>query len=99
MGGSALLPKVFQQVGTHAPDVRDTGTIKAYFNACKKLPGELGIIHAYYDRSDGGLFTTIVEMAFAGRVGVNIKVKDYATSIYSQDIIAGMFNKKPGAVL
>ena len=75
---------LFQQVGTHAPDVRDTGTIKAYFNACKKLRRDLGIIHAYHDRSDGGLFTTIVEMAFAGRVGVDIKMKGCAASIYPQ---------------
>ena len=97
MGGSALLPKVFQQVGTHAPDVRDTGTIKAYFNGCKKLR-ELEIIHAYHDRSEGGLFTTIIERAFAGRVGVDIKVKDYAAGIYPQNIIAAFLNEELGAV-
>jgi len=96
MGGSALC-QVFQQVGTRAPDVRDTGVITAYFDACKKLR-ELGIVHAYHDRSDGGLFTTIVEMAFAGRVGVDMKVKDYATSIHPKDITAALFNEELGAV-
>ena len=60
---------------------------------------ELGIIHAYHDRSDGGgLVTTIVEMAFTGMVGVGIKLKGYAASIYPQDILASLFNKEPGAV-
>ena len=46
---------------------------------------ELGIIHAYHDRSDGGgLFTTIVEMAFfAGMVSVGIKMKGYAAIAYT----------------
>ncbi|KAG0640770.1 putative phosphoribosylformylglycinamidine synthase [Tuber brumale] len=96
MGGSALC-QVFQQVGTNAPDVRDAGVIRAYFDACKKLR-ELGIVHAYHDRSDGGIFTAIVEMAFAGRVGVDIKLKDYADNRNPKDIIAALFNEELGAV-
>jgi len=77
--------------------VRDTEVIVAYFDACKK-PRELGIVRVYHDRSDGGLFTTMVEMAFAGRVGVDMKVKDYATSMHPKDIIAALFNEELGAV-
>jgi len=77
--------------------VRDTGFIKAYFDACKKLR-ELGIVHAYHDRSDGGLFTMIVEIAFAGRVSVDMKVKEYAISTHPKDIIAALFNEGLAAV-
>jgi len=65
-----------------------------HFNGWRKLR-ELGIIRAYHDRSDGGLFTT---MAFAGRAGVDMKVKDHAASIHPQDIRANLFNEELGAV-
>ena len=48
-GVSPLCP-VFQQVGTHTPDVRDTKVIKTYLNACKKFRVP-GIIYAYHERS------------------------------------------------
>ena len=37
-------------------------------------------------------------MAFAGRVGVDMKVKDYAASIQPKDIIAALLNEELGAV-
>ena len=33
-----------------------------------------GQILAYHDRSDGGLFASVAEMAFAGHVGVSLNV-------------------------
>ena len=30
------------------------------------------LLLAYHDRSDGGLFTTLVEMAFAGGTGIAV---------------------------
>ena len=32
------------------------------------------LVHAYHDRSDGGLLATVCEMAFAGRVGITINL-------------------------
>lgn len=60
MGGSALA-QVFGQVGNVSPDVHDVQILKDYYDALEQLHRE-GIVMAYHDRSDGGLFTTLVEM-------------------------------------
>ncbi|KAA8894464.1 CobB/CobQ-like glutamine amidotransferase domain-containing protein [Sphaerosporella brunnea] len=96
MGGSAVA-QVFKQVGNSAPDVRDIDELKAFFEGCR-LVRKSGLVEAYHDRSDGGLFTTIAEMAFAGRVGVDIDLKSYAKSASVDDIIPALFNEELGAV-
>jgi len=72
MGGSALT-QVFQQIGNVAPDLDDPQDLKAFFNAIQQLNAD-GKLLAYHDRSDGGLFATLAEMSFAGRVGVTVNV-------------------------
>ena len=79
MGGSALA-QVFGQVGNKAPNVRNVQLLKDYFDAIKQLH-EAGIVLAYHDRSDGGLFTTIVEMMFAGRCGVQLMIDEICQSV------------------
>jgi phosphoribosylformylglycinamidine synthase len=96
MGGSAVA-QVFKQVGNSAPDVRDVEELKAFFEACRQAR-KSGLVEAYHDRSDGGLFTTIAEMAFAGRVGVDVELKSYAKSASVEDIIPALFNEELGAV-
>jgi phosphoribosylformylglycinamidine synthase len=96
MGGSAVA-QVFKQVGNSAPDVRDVEELKAFFEACRQAR-KSGLVEAYHDRSDGGLFTTIAEMAFAGRVGVDVDLKSYSKSASVEDIIAALFNEELGAV-
>ena len=59
MGGSALA-QVFKQIGDTAPDVHNVQRLKDYFDAIEQLH-ESGVVLAYHDRSDGGLFTTLVE--------------------------------------
>ena len=54
LGGSALA-QVFGQVGNEAPDVRNVQRIKDYFDAMQQLQ-EAGIVLAYHDRSDGGMY-------------------------------------------
>lgn len=49
------------------------------------------------DRSDGGLFTTLVEMTFAGRCGMNIML-DSICSNKTPSIIETLFNEELGAV-
>jgi len=52
-----------------------------------------GLVLAYHDRSDGGLFATVCEMAFAGRRGLDVSI---ATG---RDPLAALFAEEPGAVL
>lgn len=101
LGGSAL-GQVFNELGDAAPDVEDVSVLKAFFQAMSMLkqlsagmPHALPLVHAYHDRSDGGLFTAMVEMAFAGRVGVDIDV----TKLVRTTPAAALFNEELGAVL
>ncbi|GME36677.1 Phosphoribosylformylglycinamidine synthase [Neofusicoccum parvum] len=96
MGGSAVA-QVFGQVGDEAPDVRDVDLIKDFYDAVEQLH-EAGIVLAYHDRSDGGLFTTLVEMMFAGRCGLEVMLDDICSSKDTKDMIDGLFNEELGAV-
>ena len=96
LGGSALA-QVFKQVGDVCPDVHDVGLLNDFFDATQQLQ-EVGIVLAYHDRSDGGLFTTLAEMMFAGRCGVNIMLDSICPTADPADIISTLFNEELGAV-
>jgi len=49
---------------------------------------------AYHDRSDGGLLATLVEMAFAGRTGVEVDLAGLGA-----DPVAALFTEELGAVV
>ncbi|WP_153100332.1 phosphoribosylformylglycinamidine synthase [Paraburkholderia hayleyella] len=71
--GGSILAQVSQQVGDVTPDVDDPEDLKRFFAAIQSLNHE-GQLLAYHDRSDGGLWATVCEMAFAGHVGVSLNV-------------------------
>ncbi|WP_446903164.1 phosphoribosylformylglycinamidine synthase [Burkholderia sp. YIM B11467] len=72
MGGS-IFAQVTQQVGDTTPDVDDAEDLKCFFNAIQSLNAQDKLL-AYHDRSDGGLWATVCEMAFAGHAGVSLNV-------------------------
>ncbi len=72
MGGS-ILAQTLGQLGNEAPDLDDPQDIVNLVKAVNTLRGA-GKLLAYHDRSDGGLFATVCEMAFAGHVGVALNV-------------------------
>jgi len=92
LAGSALT-QVYNQVGNETPDVDDSNQLKAFFAAIQQL-NQQGLLCAYHDRSDGGLFATLTEMAFASHVGLTIYVDND-----SNDIFASLFNEELGAVI
>lgn len=96
LGGSALA-QVFGQVGDQAPDIRDVDLLKDFYHAIEQLH-ESDIVLAYHDRSDGGLFTTLVEMMFAGRCGLDIMLDNITRSGRPQDLLEALFNEELGAV-
>src|SRR5476651_1205655 len=71
--GGSILAQVTQQIGDTVPDVDDAEDLKRFFNAIQSL-NAAGKLLAYHDRSDGGLWATVCEMAFAGHVGVSLNV-------------------------
>ena len=92
LGGSALA-QVYRQLGNKAPDVRSPEILSGFFNAIQQLLSEQKLL-AYHDRSDGGLFVTLVEMAFAGHCGINVDI-----SSFDEDTLAALFNEELGAVI
>jgi len=72
MAGS-ILAQVYDQVGTATPDVDQAQDLKNLFKAVTQMRAA-GILLAYHDRSDGGLFATAAEMAFAAHTGVSLNV-------------------------
>ncbi|KAJ5197184.1 hypothetical protein N7449_007663 [Penicillium cf. viridicatum] len=96
LGGSALA-QVFNEVGSECPDIRDVDLFRDFFDATQQLQ-EAGIVLAYHDRSDGGLLTTLVEMMFAGRCGVEIMLDNICASFNTKDVIESLFTEELGAV-
>ncbi|CAK5268365.1 unnamed protein product [Mycena citricolor] len=91
LGGSALA-QVFKEIGSKSPDVDDPALVKAFFEGCQAVRlAEPDLVLAYHDRSDGGLFTTVAEMAFAGHAGIHLTL--------DQDPIPALFNEELGAVV
>ena len=99
MGGSAL-SQVWNDLGGESPDI-DADTLKVFYEIMQQLVAEDKLL-AYHDRSDGGLFATLAEMAFAGQTGLNIDLEeDFAMERLvenrcDQDIL---FNEELGAVI
>jgi phosphoribosylformylglycinamidine synthase len=71
--GASALSLVTQQLGNEVPDVDSAEDLKGFFASIQRLNKE-GKLLAYHDRSDGGLFATLCEMAFAGRSGLTINL-------------------------
>jgi phosphoribosylformylglycinamidine synthase len=71
LGGSALA-QVYKQVGNRCPDLDHPVQLKACFDTVQAL-NAAGKLLAYHDRSDGGLWAALCEMAFAGHCGVTIE--------------------------
>ncbi len=69
--GGSILAQVYGQIGDESPDVSNPDMLKRAFLAVQKLLSE-NLILAGHDISDGGLITTILEMAFAGNCGLRI---------------------------
>jgi len=94
--GASILAQVYGQIGRQAPDVDDAEDLQAFFAVVQGLNAD-GLLLAYHDRSDGGLLTTVLEMAFAGHCGLNLNLDGLLDS--ADDIAALLFNEELGAVL
>ncbi|MDR2876254.1 MAG: phosphoribosylformylglycinamidine synthase [Methylobacillus sp.] len=92
MGGSALA-QVHGATGNVAPDVDDAALLKNFFAQIQALNRD-GKLLAYHDRSDGGLFVTLAEMAFAGHCGFRVDLGNLPGHV--ADIL---FNEELGAVV
>ena len=92
LGGSALA-QVYGCIAQAPPDLDEPARLAAFFAVMQDLNAR-GELLAYHDRSDGGLFATLAEMAFAGRCGLEIDIACLAGAP-----LALLFAEELGAVL
>lgn len=91
--GSSCLAQVYEQLGSNCPDVENPEILKAFFSVIQQLNLEDKIL-SYHDRSDGGLFVTLCEMAFAAHIGLQIDITGLGEKPNSI-----LFNEELGAVI
>ena len=96
LGGSALA-QVYNATGSQAPDVDAPEKLVAFFRIVQQLASE-GVLLAYHDRSDGGLFACVAEMAFASRCGLALDIGDLCDGSPASPIKA-LFSEELGAVI
>jgi phosphoribosylformylglycinamidine synthase len=91
LGGSCLA-QVYAQIGDTAPNVEDVGAFRSLLQLI--IQGKrAGTFLSLHDRSDGGLLACLLEMSFAGRLGLDIDIdKD-------QDLLETLFNEEIGFVV
>src|SRR5450432_195730 len=92
LGGSALA-QVYGALGSIPPDLDDPALLAGFFAAIQEL-GEAELLCAYHDRSDGGLLVTLLEIAFASGLGLDLEVAPLGA-----DPIAALFSEELGAVV
>src|SRR5690606_7649088 len=71
--GVSILAQTYNRMGETPADLDSPASLKGFFNATQQALKE-GLLLAYHDRSDGGLFATLAEMAFAGHTGLEIDI-------------------------
>ncbi len=91
LGGTALA-QTLGQLGNESPDMDDPALVKKAFVAVQELIDK-NLIAAGHDRSDGGLITTILEMAFSGNCGLDVNLTSDAAPL------AALFSEELGLVV
>ena len=101
MGGSALA-QCYGQLGDESPDLDDPGLLKRSFNAIQDLISE-DLVLSGHDRSDGGLATALLEMAFAGNCGIEIELRGQQSAVSNHGLdseaIQLLFSEELGMVI
>ncbi|MEO8778106.1 MAG: phosphoribosylformylglycinamidine synthase [Rhodanobacter sp.] len=91
--GCSALTQVFGRSGGIPPNLDDPKRLKALFDMIQEA-NAAGLLLAYHDRSDGGVITTLLEMAFAGHCGLEIHLDGWAEAT-----LRALFNEELGAVV
>ncbi|OZA30601.1 MAG: phosphoribosylformylglycinamidine synthase [Hydrogenophilales bacterium 17-61-9] len=73
--GASSFAQAYKQVGDRCPDAPTATALNAFFDTVQAL-NAAGKLLAYHDRSDGGLFAALCEMAFAGHCGLDLDVDE-----------------------
>jgi len=91
--GCSALAQVYGELGEEPADLDEPQRLIALAAALAELKGA-GLLRAYHDRSDGGLLTTLLEMAFAGHCGLDIRLPAARGAAAAQ-----LFSEEPGVAV
>jgi phosphoribosylformylglycinamidine synthase len=92
MGGS-ILSQCYRAFGGPAPDVEEPARLRAFFDLIQEARAD-ELLLAYHDRSDGGAFAALCEMAFASHLGIEINLDEWG-----DDAFRTLFNEELGAIV
>ena len=91
--GASALAQVYNQVGSTPPDLDKPEDMVKFFGAIQELIQQ-GLLLAYHDRSDGGLFVTLAEMAFGAHQGFRVQIDELG-----DEPLSILFTEELGAVI
>ena len=91
--GGSVLAQVCGELGDAAPDLDQPARLREAFDVLQLL-NETGYLLACHDRADGGLLTTLCEMAFAARCGLELDL-----TALGQAPLPTLFNEELGVVI
>ena len=101
LGGSILAQCFDGFGGSHGddgvPDLDDPQRLRGFFELIRDAR-EAGLLRAYHDRSDGGAFAALCEMAFCSHMGIEIALHGWGEG-RSDDACRTLFNEELGAVV
>jgi phosphoribosylformylglycinamidine synthase len=89
--GAGALAQVYGKLGDTVPDLDDPNQLIGFFEVSRQLIAEQKLL-AYHDRSDGGILISLLEMAFAGQLGLDIHLP-------ATDLLETAFNEELGVAL
>ncbi len=92
MGGS-ILAQCYNQFGGASPDLDDPQMLRAFFDLVQEARAD-ELLLAYHDRSDGGAFAALCEMAFASHLGLDLNLDEWG-----DDAFRTLFNEELGAIV
>ncbi|VXC00460.1 phosphoribosylformyl-glycineamide synthetase [Luteimonas sp. 9C] len=95
--GGSVLSQCFEGFGGAVPDVDEPERLKAFFELICEAR-EAGLLMAYHDRSDGGAFAALCEMAFTAHVGLDIDLEGWGDD-RNRDALRTLFSEELGAVV
>jgi phosphoribosylformylglycinamidine synthase len=94
LGGSAFL-QVYGHIGNGSlheavPDCESPDLLVSAFEVTQSLLGEKNAVLSVHDVSDGGLITTVLEMAFAGNCGIDVclpgSVSELLPALFAEEV-------------
>ena len=91
--GGSVMAQVYNRASGLPADVDDAQLLKRFFAAIQDANAR-GLLLAYHDRSDGGAIVTLIEMAFAGRCGLDVELTGWA-----ENTLSALFSEELGAVV